>query len=100
MSHTSTFKVKVAADCSNQHKVGATLATGWIFFFFSSALQFKELYFVSYPVLQWDSGILYDTHNFEKFFFGFCVTLGAAFTSSKTASLICCAGMGKSFVSG
>lgn len=44
MSRTSAFKIKVAADCSNQRKVGAALATGWIFFF-SSAPQFKELSF-------------------------------------------------------
>lgn len=43
MSRTSAFKIKVAADCSNQRKVGAALATGWIFF--SSVPQFKELSF-------------------------------------------------------
>lgn len=57
MSHTSAFEIRVAADCSSQHKVGAALARSWFFFFyfFSSALHFWEL-ILSYRAMEQDSG--------------------------------------------
>lgn len=99
MSRTSAFKIKVAADCSNQRKVGAALATGWIFF--SSVPQFKELSFCFLSGIAMGSWyIAWSLIILNNSGFGFWLLPDATLTSSKMAVLICCTGMGKSFGSG
>lgn len=48
MSHTSAFEIRVAADCSSQHKIGAALARSWFFFFLFLCPSVLRTYFILY----------------------------------------------------